>query len=138
MKRFIIADGVIQGILAFSIIASITYAFSYGELSNLPILYAIYVLLGWQLVSSLIHVAEKRKLQMNKRFYYLQLMLLGYCLFIGVAFIATRWVVFSDIPGMILGYLFFGGMFTLLPAFMLGIAFFTTKRMFMLLQQPAG
>ena len=137
MKRFIIADGIIQGVLAISIIASITYAFSFGGLANLPILYGIYVLLGWQLASSLIHVAEKRKLQMNNWFYYLQLMLLGYCLFIGVALIATRWIVFSDTPGRILGYLFFGGMFTLLPALMLGIAFSSTKRLFMLLQQPA-
>ncbi|MBS0029342.1 hypothetical protein ACTJJ0_16405 [Chitinophaga sp. 22321] len=134
MKRFIIADGIIQSVLAIGIITGMLVVYLSGSGHDSSILYSIYVLLGWQLASSLIHVAERRKLLLHKWFYYLQLMLLGYCLFIGVTLVATRWVVFPDVLADILAYLFFGGMLTLLPALMLSIAFFSTRRMFMLLR----
>lgn len=135
MKPFIIADGAIQGILAM---ACIIYIPLYCYLNNeavFPAYYPISALLGWQLCSCLIHVVEKNKLPGNKYLYALQLILLGYCISIGVAFITTSYITLYDWLTTLFFYLFFGGILTLLPALMISIAFLTVRRIFIPLRQ---
>jgi hypothetical protein len=134
MKRFIIADGCIQGVLA---LVCIIYIPLYGYIGQEPVFppyYLIFALLGWQLCSSLIHIAERNRLPRNKYLYALQLILLGYCTCIGISYITTKYITSYDWLTTIFFYLF-GGILTLLPALMISITFLTVRRMFIPLRQ---
>lgn len=135
MKPLIIADGCIQGIFAVVCIIYIPLYSFLDSLAIFPAYYLLWALLAWQLCSSLIHVAQRNILPRNKYLYALQLILLGYSIYIGLAFITSNYIPFYNWLRTFFFYLFFGGILTLLPALMISITFLTVRRMFIQLQQ---
>lgn len=132
MKRFIIADGIIQGALALSCIICFPLLYLFRNYSDLPFPHLIFGLLGWQLLSSFIQLPKGNKLLTNKYLYYLQLILLSYSLFIAMAIIITNNVVLSSRMALTFYYLFYGGILLLLPLLSISIAIFSVRRMFVL------
>jgi hypothetical protein len=130
MKRFIIADGLIQGILTIASIACIPFFYNFREYIQSPFFSIVYALIGWQLFSSIKQVLKRNSLPKNRYLYGLQLIFLAYCGFIAHVFVMINYLIVPDCLSTILGYLFLVGIFTLLPSLIISIAFLTVKRLF--------
>jgi multisubunit Na+/H+ antiporter MnhE subunit len=130
MKRFIIADGVIQGILAIASVACFAFFYSFRTHIKAPFFYFVYALIGWQLLSSLTHVLKKNSLPKNRYLYGLQLIQLGYTGCIALVLISSSYTIIPNSLAKIFDYLFYGGIFTLVPALLASIAFLTVRRLF--------
>jgi hypothetical protein len=130
MKRFIIADGVIQGILAIASVACFAFFYSFRAYIKVPFFYFVYALIGWQLLSSLTHVLKRNSLPKNRYLYGLQLIEPGYTGFIAQVFVIINYMIVPEGLATVFAYLFFGGIFTLVPALLISIAFLTVRRLF--------
>ncbi|MGO4289901.1 hypothetical protein [Chitinophaga sp. RAB17] len=137
MKWFIIADGVIQGVLAAACILAWVYLFFFSDYFHFPIHQLYWVLLGWQTISSFIHIFEGRQLVTHKGLYYLQLILLAFSLLLSIALILTHFIVLSGGLRLVSFYFFYGGIFLLLPVLCISIAVISIRRLFLIIRQKA-